>query len=296
VSNGTVFVTASGALEAFDAAGNSNCSGSPKVCSPTWTSEISAPTFSQNAVAVLGGIAYALSSVGGTASAVVALDANGSTGCGGTPKVCTPLREYPLTEPVNSQNRPTEYVSVSGTSLYVGTSALSPPAGFVGSVEALDANGVKGCSGTPVVCSPLWTSPNTFPSVGPPVVASGYAISQPFVGPFAAFDANGKTNCSGNPVVCNPVWTSSIGNGTGGQVIPFAIGGSVIYVGDSPNLYAFDASGSAGCAASVCSPLWSTNRPNGSVNFSNVIVANGMVYASTNDSSGNGEVFAYGLP
>ena len=248
---------------------------------------------------VSGGIAYSLSGASpgtGNNSAVVALDANGNSGCSGTPKVCTPLWQYPLTNPVNS---PTDYVSVQGTTLYAGTWALmgtlrNPD--IVGSVEAFDAKGVSGCAGTPVMCSPLWTSPNTFPPLGSPLVGDGFAFSHAFVGPFAAFDANGKTNCSGNPVVCNPVWTSSIGNGTGGQVIPFAIGGSVIYVGDSPNLYAFDASGSAGCAASVCSPLWSTNRPNGSVDFSNVIVANGMVYASTNDSSGNGEVFAYGLP
>ena len=162
VSNGTVFVTSNGDVEAFDANGNTNCSGSPKVCSPIWTSAISAPT---SAVTVSGGMAYVVSvGVGGTDNTVVALDANGTTGCSGAPKVCTPLWQYQLTDPTAG------YVTVQGTTLYAGTfMAVSskPKLVVVGSVEAFDAKGVSGCAGTPTVCSPLWTSPNTFFS-GPP--------------------------------------------------------------------------------------------------------------------------------
>ena len=298
VANGTVFVTSNGDLQAFDANGNTNCSGSPKVCAPIWTSDISAPN-SRNAVTVSGGIAYSLSGAspgtGGNNSAVVALDANGNSGCSGIPRACTPLWEYPLTNPVNS---PTEYVSVQGTTLYAGTWALmgglhNPD--IVGSAEAFDAKGVSGCAGTPVMCSPVWTSPNTFPSLGSPLVGDGFAFSHAFVGPSAAFSVNGSTNCSGTPIVCNPVWTASIG--ADDDVIPFAIGGSVLYAGGALNLYAFDASGRAGCAASVCSPLWSTNMPNGSVGFNSAIVANGTLYGGTQTpSSANGEVLSYGLP
>ena len=291
VSNGTVFVTSNGDVEAFDANDNTNCSGSPKVCSPIWTSAISAPT---SAVTVSGGMAYVVSvGVGGTDNTVVALDANGTTGCSGAPKVCTPLWQYQLTDPTAG------YVTVQGTTLYAGTfMAVSskPKLVVVGSVEAFDAKGVSGCTETPTVCSPLWTSPNTFFS-GPPVVGDGFAFSRSAPESFAAFDANGQTNCSGTPVVCNPVWTPSIG--PIGYATPLAIGGSVLYAaGGENNLYAFDATGKAGCAASVCSPLWSTNNTvGGGVGLNSAVVANGTLYAATQaPSTGNGEVLAYGLP
>ncbi len=285
VANGTVFATVQGGdLEAFDANGIANCSGSPKVCSPMWTSHISS---SSDIVNVSNGFAYVQSSLGGTYGSVVTLDATGNTDCGGSPKVCSPLWEYPLTDKVSG-------VSVSGTTLYVGTGRIVSLMPFEdeGSLLAYDANGVIGCSGTPKLCSPIWTS-NSYPSGGLPIVGDGSAFVPPIgATTFAVFDANGSRNCSGPPVVCNPVWTSSIDSD------PVAIGGSVLYaIGDGLNVYAFDATGTHGCAMSVCRPLWSTGRPNGSVVITNAIVANGMVYVTTQDSSsGIGEVLVYGLP
>lgn len=76
---------------------------------------------------------------------------------------------------------------------------------------------------------------------------------------------------------------------------PLAVGGSVFYASDSteltPDVHAFDASGSAGCSGSPvpCAPLWS-------VPGTNAIPANGMVYVSTTNTSGDGEIVTYGLP
>jgi hypothetical protein len=280
VSNGIVFATSGGALEAFDANGSTNCSRSPKICAPLWTAPVSA---SVAVVTVSGGIAYLQSSAGGTFGTIVALDANGKTGCSGTPEVCTPLWEYALTEPLDSDT----YVSVSGTTLYVGSLLIvsDMPPDVQGSLQAFDANGVSDSSGTPVVCSPLWTSPDTFPTPSPVVVGDGFAFWTPFSriqgGHFAAFDADGCSNTE-----CNPVWTSSI------VADPVAVGGSVVYASDGTNVYAFDAGGTVGCTASVCDPLWSTNRPIGSTAIGNAIVANGTLYVST----GSRKVVAYGLP
>jgi hypothetical protein len=273
VSNGAVFVTSNGDLEAFDASGNMNCSGTPKVCSPIWISHISS---NSTVVTVSNGIAYVLSNSGGTFGTVVALDANGNSGCTGAPKVCAPLWEYALIDQASESGN---YVSVSGSTLYVGNSRVVSihPLTIEGSLQAFDANGADGCSGTPKICSPVWTSPT--PSGGPPVVGDGFSFPPP-VGstPFAAFDANGSKR-----------WTSSI------PATPLAIGGSVLYASDSSNVYAFDANGSTGCTNSACSPLWSTNRPNGSVVVQNAIVANGMLYVATQETSGIGEILAYGL-
>jgi hypothetical protein len=59
----------------------------------------------------------------------------------------------------------------------------------------------------------------------------------------------------------------------------------------------FPPSSSARCRR-WCGPLSTTGRPNGSVVIQNAIVANGLLYVTTQDSasSGIGEVPAYGLP
>jgi hypothetical protein len=273
VANGTVFVTVQGGdLEAFDASGATNCSGSPQVCSPIWVSHILSASA---AITVSNGIAYAQSSSGGTYGTVVAVDAAGKTGCSGTPKVCTPMWEYALTDLVTGH-----YVSVSGSTLYVGTGRLVSlhPVAIEGYLMAYDANGANGCSGVPKICSAIWT--NAFPSSGPPVVGEGLEFAPPFSGTsLAAFDANGSKK-----------WTSSI------AVSPLSIGGSVLYAGDAQNVYAFDATGSVGCSVSVCSPLWTTGRPGNSVDIQNAIIANATLYVTTQDSAAIGEVLAYSLP
>ena len=85
VADGVVYVAASniGPLSAFDTAGNTNCSGTPKHCSPLWTSgtlTVSAPP------AIANGVVYESSE-----GALLAFDAAGNTNCSGTPKTCSPL-------------------------------------------------------------------------------------------------------------------------------------------------------------------------------------------------------------
>jgi hypothetical protein len=71
----------------------------------------------------------------------------------------------------------------------------------------------------------------------------------------------------------------------------FAIGGSVLYATKGNDVVAYDAGGAAGCSGSplTCSPLWSAPG-------TAVIIANGTLYVSTTNSSGDGEIVAYGLP
>jgi outer membrane protein assembly factor BamB len=91
VKNGVVYVGSCclGAvphkLYAFDAAGTTNCSGSPKVCAPLWTATTggdvpSSPTVSGNVVYVAS-----------DDRKLYAFDAAGTTNCSGSPKTCAPL-------------------------------------------------------------------------------------------------------------------------------------------------------------------------------------------------------------
>lgn len=269
VSGGAAFVTTLSALEAFDAAGQTDCSGTPRVCGPMWTSPIADAS---PVATVSAGVVYVISDDGVTGSTVVAVDATGSRSCSGSPKVCSPLWTY----------RPTygriadAYPVVSGSMLYVDTyvSTTEPPS-IEGDLEAFDATGADGCSGTPTVCTPTMSSPNNSPSLESPVVGDGAAFEPQGLGPaygFAAYSVNGQGGAS-------KLWVSSVG------AYPDALGGSVLLAGNGTTVYAFDAGGSAGCSDTVCAPLWSASG-------TAAIIANGIVYVGTANSG----VVAYGLP
>ena len=168
VSNNTVYVTTSGSLESFDATGRTNCSGTPKVCSPIWSTTVPGDHLN-GTVTVSAGIAY-VDYDNGVADAfgVLALDANGSRGCSGTPTVCSPLWYDP------TGYDPADSPIVLGTTLYVSTGGIaSNPARVVGGLEAFDANGVMGCTGTPKYCAPLWSGFTGSASSGPLVAGDG---------------------------------------------------------------------------------------------------------------------------
>ena len=90
VANGTVYaVNGSGYVRAFDANGVTGCGSFPKVCSPLWTY---APTTESGysvdgSPALANGLVYTVT----PGSNFRALDANGVTNCGSSPRVCSPL-------------------------------------------------------------------------------------------------------------------------------------------------------------------------------------------------------------
>ena len=267
LSNGTVYVTSSGNLDAFDASGTTNCTGAPKICSPIWVSHNVDGT-----VTVSAGIAYAVAPFNGPTGEVMAFDANGMRGCGGTPKVCTPLWQYAVNYPVSGG-----YVVVSGTALYVVTFYSSAPRQFTGDTEAFDANGVNGCGGTPVTCLPLWSNPAF--ALSPMLAGDGSEFVSVPIGVYA-LDTSGSLSSPGQYEFKYPTSTSAV-----------AIGGAVLYATNGTSIYAYDAGGSNGCSGTpiTCNPLWSAPG-------TGAIIANGTLYVSSKGSSGNGEVVGYALP
>ena len=87
VADGKVFITGlvpslpSLQVQAYDAAGVQNCSGTPTVCQPLWTA-----LGGKGTPAVSGGKVYTTAG-----NDIVAYDENGVTNCSGAPKVCQPL-------------------------------------------------------------------------------------------------------------------------------------------------------------------------------------------------------------
>jgi outer membrane protein assembly factor BamB len=125
-------------LYAFDAAGLTNCSGTPKACGPLWTGATGAPIFSSPAVA--SGVVY----IGSDDTKVYAFDAAGQSGCSGAPLTCQPLWTGLTGGSVESSP------AVADGVVYVGSRDFS--------LYAFDARGAVDCSGTPKLCAPLWSA------------------------------------------------------------------------------------------------------------------------------------------
>ena len=177
---------------AFDANGNTNCSGTPKLCLPLWqtTSTVGGTE------AVASGVLY----VHGGDGNLYAFDASGSTNCSGTPKTCAPL--WTAAVPIGSFSFTDTPAVVDGIVYVASGDAL----------EAFDAAGNANCAGTPKTCTPLWSYPvGTSQYGGSPAIANGmvyvHTISN---GSLLAFDATGHTNCSGTPKTCSPLWSAPV--------------------------------------------------------------------------------------
>lgn len=99
VSKGVVYIgsttngTVAGRINAFDAAGVTNCSGSPVTCQPLWVSN-TISIIGSTPVSVANGVVYVVLAVGifQFRGEIYAFDeAAGNAHCSGTPRVCTPL-------------------------------------------------------------------------------------------------------------------------------------------------------------------------------------------------------------
>jgi outer membrane protein assembly factor BamB len=283
VVNGVVYGTWSDGLtaelDAFDAAGNTNCSGMPKVCGPVWhgapvTDALDTPT-------IANGIVY----VGGFDSGTLyAYDASGHTNCSGTQPVCSPLFTAVTAGKISSPP------AIAAGVAYVATQ------GDVNNrlkLYAFDASGVTNCSGTPTTCAPLWTAEITTDGQGGQVAAPVVSQGTVFVATsdttttgalVAAFDAAGVANCGGNPKTCGPLWSASLDGAIFGTP---AVAKGVLYTGtefaSGGGLYAFDARGVTNCSGTpnICAPLWSA--PVGGIDYSSPAVANGVVYVGSLD-------------
>ncbi len=275
-ANDILFTLSGNQLLAFDANGVTGCGGAPKTCTPLWAGSLGLGE--GRSLSLADGVVYVIVVTsfggGGETDALLAFDAAGSTGCGGTPKVCTRLW-------TGGVGGGFAGAGVGGPAVANGRVFATYTRPGVSVVEAFDAAGVTGCSGSPKSCSPLWTGNTGGGSV--PAIADGivYVGGSPTALP--AFDAAGINGCSGTPTTCTPLWTLTDASGL---TSPPALANGVAYVGTfAGGLLAFDAKGVNGCSGSpkTCAPLWHATVGSGLANPPSV--ANGVVYASANDGS-----------
>ncbi len=210
--------------------------------------------------------------------------------------------------------------SVVNGRVYVSSEVFDVSEGFRKFVSAFSAIGTTGCSGTaPRTCAPLWSGvPGDVPSS--PAVTDGVvyvsAVNRSAYGSVAAFDVRtGAAKWSVSPgssptppSISNGVVYVSVG-GIGGGLYALdaatgatkwtaplgsssssvAVADSVVYVGSSDGkVYAFDATGTAGCGGipKTCAPLWSAlvgGTP------TSPAIADGVMYVG----SDNAKVYAF---
>ena len=276
IANGILYVDVTTRLYAFDATGAAGCADIPTTCTPLWT----AATAYFDSMTVADGKVFVTDAEG-----VQAFDAAGTTNCSGTPKACNPLW-------TTSTNISTGPAFVPGTgSPVVANGVLYVPGygdGLVprqggAYVDAFDPAGSTGCSGTPVVCGPMWTTsgvPGSDGNDGSPAIAGGvlYIANGKTL---YAFDAAGSAGCSGTPKACAPLWTGAM---SGPSYPVVAVADGIVYSTTESGLYAFDAAGTRNCStlttAKTCAPLWIASIRGGG----GLAVANGVVY-NTNGSA-----------
>lgn len=284
VANGIVYVSA-GNLFAFDATGNTNCSGLPKICRPLWEGQLNA-TANYSSPNVVNGVVYL---GGGGSSLLYAFDASGTTNCSGSPKVCEPMWTGRAASGANRGAVDSSPAYANGV-VYIASAD--------GSLYAFDGNGKTNCSGTPIVCTQLWSA-TVGGSAAPPQTAPAVANDTVYYanGTLYAFDASGTKDCSGSPKVCNPIWT-----GAGTAVSSPAVTSSTVFVGEANDgaqsgVAAFDALGTMGCAGTpkVCNPLWfdSVSGSVGLGGYSSPTVANGVLYIGGNTFGSGGSLYAF---
>jgi outer membrane protein assembly factor BamB len=296
VVKGVVYVGSLDAkLYAFDARGTTGCRGTPKVCAPLWTAAtgpLLTSSSTSSSPVVAGGVVYA----GSDGGKLFAFDAAGTTGCSGMPKTCAPLWTGAALHCIIDIFCKIFSPAVRNGVVYAGSDESVSEIGL-GFLYAFDAAGVRGCSGTPKTCSPLWSGRAGGVMSESPALANRIAYvsfdnfdaeSGPLPGTLAAFDAAGMAGCSGAPKQCGPLWSGSLEE----RVFKSspAVANGVVYAGsDSNKLYAFDAAGAVGCsgAPKICTPLWTATTGNDV--RSSPAVANGIVYVGSDD----GKLYAF---
>ena len=265
-------------VSAFDPAGTTDCTGSPKVCVPMWTTT-GPPTSTGNSgsPAISNGVLYIAD---GT---LFAFDAAGSTDCSGTPTVCAPLWTASLTSSGPTYAAP----SVANGTVFVSS--------WYGGLYAFDAAGSTNCSTAAGVttCTPLWRATGLGSIGGRPAVANGVVYVSSPAG-VSAFDAAGLTNCSGAVTArtCAPLWGTGA-NGVGDPNSSPAVANGVVYITGIGVTYGYDAAGTANClttkGVTTCAPLWSAA---GFVGGGSPAIVNGVVFVNS-DATATAFIYAF---
>ena len=310
-----------GTASGYDADGEMLCSGTPKVCTPLWNETIALPTSGSldpdhthfevvrqsghgaESAKIFGyniRCAFICTPVwasilgtglnGGVVAEPAVRDgalftAYAPVGANGTLRALDATHGFTASELWSAS-----LDGVNGTNIAVADGIVVVPVQTTlgTKLEAFDAKGIVGCSGTPKVCTPIWSTDVV--AVGDdaaPAIANG-VVYRAVGSQIRAYDAHGTTGCTGTPKICQKLWVGFVGP----NISAPAVANGLVYVTSSDgSVEAFDAAGFNQCSVTtrVCAALWSVTLGGGA---GDIEVANGRVFAA----SVNGAVTAFALP
>jgi hypothetical protein len=189
-----------------------------------------------------------------TPKRVIVFTADGSSGCTGSPRVCTPQWSAPIATAMTANDALLGAYAVERDRIYVV--GYVPAVGGTWRLEAFDAHGEQGCTGTPKTCAPLWRASwgagSTSGGATLAVANDRVYVSTPGnPSAITVFDANGTQGCSGTaPATCTALFRTV--EGSGGVI---AVDATHLVASASFGSRVFDPAGVDGCSAGVCNPI-----------------------------------------
>jgi outer membrane protein assembly factor BamB len=199
-------------LDAFDATG-ANCTGTPKMCAPLWTTPVNG-NFMDSSPAVANGTVY-FPGDDCCGDRVNGYNAAGTTGCSGTPKTCSPV--WTSAAVVGISGWWNSSPAVANGDVYIGGTPDCPVCPSSDHhLYAFDATSAR-----------LWSAPTGGQVLSSPAVANGVVYVGADDDKLYAFDAARGAQ----------LWTAT----TGGPVDSSpAVANGMVYVGSNDGkLYAF---------------------------------------------------------
>jgi hypothetical protein len=284
VAGGKVLATSSptgnvttGALQSYDARGETNCTGaSPRTCLPLWSvsyppvgfqatgMNLSAPTVTGPNVLVGGETLQSGGSFSGASAYSVSSGARVfTTSPGGRPSI-----------------------AVAGGRMYASVTDIVRPIPIQTARYLAAFDGATGAK--QFVATDLDT-----PSYGAPAIANGVLFAIAGGTKLEAFDAAGSTNCGTNPPpqwtdsvhapkFCFPLWSATLPNPSSTQP---AVANGLVYVTDS--LGKISVFRAAGCGLPTCTATWTGAA--GAKPLSSPAVTATSVFVGSND----GRLYAF---
>jgi len=264
--------------QAYDPAGVEGCSGAPAVCAPLWSMSADGPIYANGKIYVGNNEPW----MGGVLETVGEIDASGTAGCSGTPKICAPTRTWAIGAAPPGFPVSADSYGIAFGDGFVYAVASAPG---VATIAAIDPDPAAGPG-------PVWTA--TLPGAlrGPIVVAGDSIYVRTSSGPSStlyAFDAKPGSRCSGSPTVCTPAWSAPAGGWA-----PMVVTDGLVFTGDPTTpggVIGYDAAGQAGCSGTpvVCAPRWTAAV--GGAGLWSLTAANGVLYALSTGTGGGLHAF-----
>ena len=282
IANGFIYGAQDSELHVWRASPSASCSGSPRMCPPTWLSHTA--DFASSSPVVVGDTVY-IAAAGTSVWHLYAFDALGRGDCTSSPpQGCLPKWVGSFGSRNSGSPAVPALLAAADGRVFAQTTNLDT---HLSEVTAFDAAGTTNCAGSPLSCSPLFhTTAFVSPRSGSPTVDGG-RLYIPTATAIGVFDAHGVAGCTAG--TCSFIFL--LGISPAGEV---SVADGQAFTTSGSQLFAFDATGRDNCTGTqpFCQPLWRADLL-APTNGDAPIIAGNRVFANSTGSAGVGAIEAF---